>query len=126
MNLNQNFSITFRLNHSKKNSKGLTPIWCRITIDGKRSEFSTSKQVLKEYWDVENNKVSMKCVEANLINDFLENIRVEIRKRYNVLLASERYITAEDIVKNYKGESEKLVMFLEMFEQFYQMQFERM
>jgi site-specific recombinase XerD len=126
MNLSQNLSITFRLNFSKKNSKGLTPIWCRITIDRRRVEFSTSHKILQEHWDSENNRVSKKCLAADIINETLEGTRFKLMKLYNVLLTSKQYVTAEDLKKGYKGEQEKQVMFIEMFEQFYQMQFERM
>lgn len=126
MNLSQNLSITFRLNFSKKNSKGLIPIWCRITLDGRRAEFSTSHKILQEHWDPENNRVKNKCLASDVINETLEGTRFELMKLYNVLLASKQYVTAEDIKKGYKGEQERQVMFFEMFEQFYQMQFERM
>ena len=126
MNLTKNVSITFRLNNSKKNSKGLTPIWCRIKIDGRRAEFSTSHQVLEEHWDAKESRVSKKCPLAREINETLEGTNFELRKLYHVLLASKEYITPEDLKKNYKGEENKVIMFFEMFEQFYQMQFERM
>lgn len=52
MNLNQTFAILFRLNYSKANSKGLVPIWTRITIDGQRAECSTGKQVEPKHWKI--------------------------------------------------------------------------
>jgi site-specific recombinase XerD len=126
MNLSQNLSITFRLNYSKKNAQGLIPIWCRITIDGRRAQFSTSQQVLVEHWDKEESRVNKKCPLAQAINETLEGTNFELRKHYHVLLASKEYVTAEDLKKSYKGEEEKVIMFFEMFEQFHQMQFERM
>jgi Arm DNA-binding domain len=50
MAVNQKLSILFWLNRSKVNSKGLAPIWVRITINGMRVECSTGKTILPEHW----------------------------------------------------------------------------
>lgn len=97
MNLSKNVSITFRLNNSKKNSKGLIPIWCRIKIDGRRAEFSTSHQVLLEHWDAEESRVSKRCPFARKINETLEGTNFELRKLYHVLLSSKEVVTPEDL-----------------------------
>ena len=118
-------TITFRLNGSKTNAKGLAPIWCRLTIDGRRSEFSTSRQIPQQYWDSENSRVLKTYPDSEIINDYLDSTKLEIKKLYGILLISQNCVSPEDIIRKFRGEKESSVMFIETFEQFYQLQSER-
>lgn len=51
MNLNQRFSILFWLKRNRVNDDGESPIYMRITIDGKRAECATFRDIKPEYWD---------------------------------------------------------------------------
>lgn len=82
MNLNQTFSITFRLNYSKQNSQAMIPIWARTTVDGKLVEFSTSRQVLQKHWNSETGEVISTAPDNEVINDFIINAKVETKKHY--------------------------------------------
>ncbi|WP_162618650.1 Arm DNA-binding domain-containing protein [Pedobacter yulinensis] len=44
MKVNENLSILFYLNTPKKSRDGLVPIYVRITVDGKKDEFSSGKK----------------------------------------------------------------------------------
>lgn len=48
--MNAKISSTFILKSAKTTSKGLIPIYMRVTVDGKRFEISTQKQVEKSKW----------------------------------------------------------------------------
>jgi integrase len=115
MNLNQTFAILFRLNYSKANSKGLVPIWTRITIDGQRAECSTGKQVEPKHWDLEASEANRSCPEAKTINDHLLLLRTEINRHYNILLSSQEAVTAEDVKKSFQKKKERRRTFLELF-----------
>jgi site-specific recombinase XerD len=103
MNLDQTFSILFWLRRHKTDKKGLAPIWIRITVDGKRAECSTSRKILSEHWDAENGAASNGCPTAKVINDYLASVRVEITRRYNILLTTKDYVSAEDVKENFRG-----------------------
>jgi integrase len=124
MNFNQKFSVLFRLNYSKKNSKGLVPIWVRITIDGRRAECSVQKQVRPEHWDVENGH-ALGCPEARAINDYLVMVQAEITRHYNVLLTAKDFVTVEDVRNSYKGVKEVKKTFMQLFNQYNQHLLER-
>lgn len=125
MNLNQTFSILFWLNKAKMNKQGLIPIWIRITVDGKRAECSTQKQIHPKFWDMENNKVCEKFSEARSINDYLTLVKADILRHYNILLSTKDFVTADDVKNNYKGVKEIKKTFLQLFKQFNQQLTER-
>lgn len=125
MNFNQTFSILFWLNKAKMNRQGLIPIWIRITVDGKRAECSTQKQIHPKFWDAENNKVLDKYSEARSINDYLTLVKADILRHYNILLSTKEVVTAEDVKNSYKGVKEIKKTFLQLFKQFNQQLTER-
>jgi len=67
MKSNQTLKILFWHRKSKADSKGLAPIICRISIDGKDEEFSTSQKVHIADWDVEAKKVT-RSADSKKIN----------------------------------------------------------
>jgi len=118
MNLNQTFSTLFWLHKAKMNSKGFAPIWARITIDGRRAECSTKKYILPEHWDAEKGEAKTQCPDAKVINDYLLNRKAEINKRYNILLTTMEYVSAEDVKENLKGDKVKIKTFFEVYDEF--------
>jgi hypothetical protein len=107
MNLDQTFSILFWLNRAKTNKKGFAPIWIRITVDGKRAECSTSRKIISEHWDVENGVASNDCPTATTINGYLRSVYAEITRRYNTLLTTKDYVSAEDVKASFKGKKKE-------------------
>ena len=49
--MEHSLSILFWLNRSKCNRNGHTPIYCRITVDGRRAELSTGKWIEPDRWN---------------------------------------------------------------------------
>ena len=57
----------------------------RITINGTMSQFSCKLTVRSSLWDAKANKASGKSLEAQRINEKLENIKTNIGKQYQRL-----------------------------------------
>lgn len=125
MNFNQTFSILFWLNRSKANSKGLIPIWVRITVDGRRAECSIQKQILPGLWDPQNNRAKGNSPEARSINNYLVMVQAEITKHYNILLSTKEVVTVEDVKNSYRGIKEIKKTFLQLFNLYNQQLSER-
>lgn len=53
----------------------------RITVNGTISQFSCKLSVSPSLWDTQANKASGKSVEAQRINEKLENIKTNIGKQ---------------------------------------------
>lgn len=103
MNLDQSFSILFWLRRAKQTSDGLVPIWIRITVDGKRAEVAAKRKILPEHWDVLTSRANASCPNAKILNDYLKDVDAEITKRYNILLTTKDYVTAEDVKHSLRG-----------------------
>lgn len=120
MNLNQTAYITFWLNKAKTNKQGLTPIWLRITINKKRAECSSQKFVHAKHWDIEHSRVRSSCSDANSINDYLDLVKAEVLRHYNILLTTKDVVTADDVKNSYKGVKEVKKTFFQLFDQYMQ------
>lgn len=98
-------SILFLLRRNKINSKGLCPIECRITLDKDRKPFSTGLFVNPLYWDNKTQKAKPPNDENNFINAELSLIKNKINQAFLFLQVQGIEFDAEDIYKQYKGES---------------------
>jgi hypothetical protein len=94
------FSTTFILRTSKQKD-GLTPIYCRITVAGSRSEFSIKRSVAEKSWDT--GKVRGNGEEARTINGYLKQVEAKIFEHYRDMLADNKLVTAEGLKNAYLG-----------------------
>jgi hypothetical protein len=69
-------------------------------------------------WDVDKGEATNGCAEVEIINDYLLNVRLEIKKRYNILLTTKDYVSAEDVKNNFKGKKEVKKTFFDLVKQF--------
>lgn len=90
----------FLLQKSRTNKRNLCPIRCRITFHKKRKEFSTGLQVKPENW----NAGKQLCKNPHY-NDQLDIIKSELNTAYLKLKVSGNPFTAEDVYKEFKGET---------------------
>lgn len=74
MKVNENLSILFYLNTPKKSKDGLVPIYVRITIDGKKDEFSSGKKINPEYWNAKTG-ATKDCPDQKVINSYTRQNR---------------------------------------------------
>src|SRR4051794_13528805 len=95
MKENKFMSVIFWLYAHKKNESGIAPIYCRITLEGNRTQFSTGKKVHPDHWNSSANRVTNKCPDAAAINEDLESIKGDLRKAYNQLTATHKHVTGE-------------------------------
>ncbi len=72
----------FYVKEARKDSKGVAPIYLRITVNGERSEISTNKKVDPELWDKSSERVSGRSEPARIINVALNNLMGKVEK-YN-------------------------------------------
>ena len=70
--MNANITNLFYIKRAKPNSKGLVPIFQRVTVDGQRIEKSTGKYIDADMWSVETTKMKGKTDTARSINSHLE------------------------------------------------------
>ena len=107
------------------NKQGRVPIWVRITVDGKRAEFSTQKQIHPTSWNPNKNRVSENSSDGQSINQYLTLLEADIQKHYNILLSAKDVVTAIDVRNSYRGIKEISKTFFHLFDQYKQRLSER-
>lgn len=73
-----------KCNTPKKN--GFVPVMCRITVNGKVSQFSCKLDVDEKLWNVNLGRMSGRSVVAQEANRILDKIRVGINKAYQEIM----------------------------------------
>ena len=102
-----NIKTLFVLDKTKSNSKGLTPLRCRITYMGKRKPFTIGLFVNANNWNSKQQLVKPPNEENNIINTQLSLIKNKINQAFLMLQIQEKEFDVEDIYNNYLGESSK-------------------
>lgn len=108
-------SILFWLYTQKTDDAGKAPIYCRITLEGNRTQFSTAKRVEKKYWNSEANKVNIKSPDAVTINEDLESIKGDLRNIFNQLSAMNEHVTGDMVKMKYTGKDQERKTIMELF-----------
>ena len=106
MKTNQTFSILFWLSKSKIRN-GKAPIYCRISINGRRTEIASKRLIEPEKWNSSTGAVRGNSEEARTINTFLSAMKTEILNHYNLLQSNGEIITSDKIKNSLLGVKEE-------------------
>ena len=104
----QNFTVGFIIRTGRV-SKGRAPIFARISIDGKRTEFSVKRSIPPELWNQEAGKVRPKSKEARDINPYLDKVSKRLLECYSEVLLSGKVITGQYIKNLFFGIEQEAV-----------------
>lgn len=104
MNFNQ-VKILFVLSKAKMNMRGMCPLICRITYNGKRKEFSTGFLVSESDWGAKLQVVTTKTTYAKNINTHLNKVYRDLLATYSELVLDKEIFTVYDIYNAYMGTS---------------------
>lgn len=115
MKTNQTFTILFWL-YKGKMRNGKAPIYCRITVNGKRAQFSVKRSIEPSKWIASAGSAKGNTEEARILNSYLNKVRNELHKNFNLLEATEQFITADTIKNSYLGTGEEQRSLIETFE----------
>lgn len=83
------FRVLFYLKRNAPKKNGLVPVMCRITVNGKISQFSCKLYVEEKLWNVSLGRMSGRSVVAQEANRMLDKIRVGINKAYQEMKPKE-------------------------------------
>ena len=90
----------------------------RITINGTMSQFSCKLTVRSTLWDAKANKASGRSLEAQRLNEKLENIKTNIGKQYQRLCDRDSYVTAEKVRNAFLGMGDDCRLLLQTFDEY--------
>ncbi|MEZ7497107.1 site-specific integrase [Leeuwenhoekiella aequorea] len=109
-------SILFYPKTSAKKSLKAATIYARITVDSKRSEFSTQHKAT-EKWDPKLGKMTGTSAEARMVNRHLDDVRTKIYEIYDRLIREDKPVSAQIIRDIYQCKDDEQRMLLELFKE---------
>ena len=98
---NKNTYSTAFLLRTAKAKKGKAPIYCRITVNGQRIEFSIKRSVAVNQWN--NGQAKGNHEEARTLKAYLTQVEAKLFEHYRNLLANDTLVTAEALKSAYLG-----------------------
>jgi len=109
--------VIFYLKADKANTAtGEQPIYCRITVDGKRSNISINRWVQPHRWKATNKLQNARKNEDKELNFYMESIRTKIKEIERELIDSKTPVTSENIKNSYFGKTAQSKSLIEVFE----------
>ncbi|MER3374556.1 MAG: site-specific integrase [Allomuricauda sp.] len=109
-------NVIFYPKKRKSSNNKLVPIYARITLDGKRAEFSTGKQVNPLKWDANTGRLRGKTPEILVLNRFFDSLKNKCVNIYDEQVRNEEYVDAETVKNIFLGKGQKQYMILEIFQ----------
>ena len=107
--------IYFILKKNKLNKKGLAPVNVRVMLDNKRFELSSNRSIEPANWNSSIGIVINKSKKAHVINQYLNALKTEILRQYNIMESLGEEITIENLKNRLTGKKEKEHSLLEVF-----------
>jgi site-specific recombinase XerD len=101
MKVFKNLSITYRLRKSKDpNLKGAKVIYCRVTLDTSRADFSTKQRIAEKQWCNVTERVKGSSQSIETINLYLDSLTKQITDLYLKYRGSNSSLNLVDIKEN--------------------------
>lgn len=112
------FKVLFYLKKNNVKPNGKVPVMGRITINGTMAQFSCKLNIKPSLWDTKANKAEGKSIEAQKINERLENIKTQIGKQYQTISNKDAFVSAEKVKNAYLGFGGEYKTFFEVADEF--------
>lgn len=93
------FKQLFIVKKHRVNANGESPIYLRITINGKTSDMSVHREVDVNMWDSKLAMAIPNSKKLKSLNDYLFSIKTSIYEHYKYLRETKKEITPQ-IIKN--------------------------
>ena len=114
--MNVKTTLHFYAKSTKANSDGLFPIYVRLTVDGKRLEYSTKKFIDQSKWSSESSRMKGNSEEARSINSLLDFTRNRINEIQFEILKEGKTFTIEEFKNILQGTKERIRTLVPIFQ----------
>ncbi len=111
------FRVLFYLKRNAPKKNGLVPVMCRITVNGKISQFSCKLDVEEKLWNVNLGRMSGRSIVAQETNRMLDKIRIGINKAYQEIMDRDGYVSVEKVRNAFLGMGQNHKTLLAVFRQ---------
>jgi len=109
-------TLHFYAKSTKANAAGQLPIYVRLTVDGKRLEFSTKKFVENSKWSSELSKMKGTTEEARSINSYLDLMKTKVFNAQMELMHRKENLTIENFKEKLLGTEQRQRMLIPIFQ----------
>ena len=109
------FSILFYLRTSKKKKNGTIPIYVRVTVNGKRSDFSAKRSIDASKWNKYKARAKGTNEVTRTLNTYLDTLKQDLYDSHQHLLNKGKVVSAKALTNHYLGKSEEKKTILEVF-----------
>jgi site-specific recombinase XerD len=110
-------TLHFYAKSTKPNAAGQLPIYVRLTVDGKRMEFSTKKFIDCTKWSPEMSKMKGTTEDARSLNEYLNLLKAKIFDIQMELIHQNEILTIEIFKNKLLGIQERGRMLIPIFEE---------
>ncbi|MBB6126379.1 site-specific integrase [Mucilaginibacter lappiensis] len=100
---NNTFGVAFYLKKQKTTQAGKSPIYARITVNGKRIEISVKRSIEENNWNPAKGMAKGSREETIKLNKYLDQFKAGIIDSYQQLLLQKKFITAELLKEKVTG-----------------------
>jgi site-specific recombinase XerD len=111
------FNLAFYVKRTKALNDGKIPVYARITVNSKISEFGLQRYVNPDSWDNMKGKAIPNCKQNKELNNYLETIKGNLFIKKRELEEQGISITADVVKKAYQGLDESNLKLLEIFKE---------
>lgn len=102
MNTTQKLKVNF-YPYLQQVKFGEAPLYCKITIDGARAQFSTPHKVNPDLWDKKNMRLNGSFANQMVVNAFIDQVRSELKNLFLKIVASGALVSAKELKSMYLG-----------------------
>lgn len=113
MQTSKTFTIHFWLNNAKEKNN-LSPVYARITVDGKRAEISLKRAISVTCWDTKTKRANWRSPEGKSLNQYLDKVYANLLECHKQLLEESKFITAQAIKARFLGEDDRHKTLMEL------------
>ena len=112
-----NFSLLFYLKKPKNYQSGLVPVYLRITVNGKRAEFTSSRECPPHLWNSQAGRLKGTREDVRSFNAYLDNLQAKVYEAHHLLTKSDIDVTATGLKNTVLGKVEKVRKLIETFKE---------
>lgn len=111
------FSILFFIKRSKLLKNGEAPIFVRVTVNGKSTEFSIKRSILESLWNQSKECSKGKDRNSNELNHYIQTVKSSLLQLQRELEIDGEIVTANRIKEKYISKDACPVTFIDYCEQ---------
>jgi site-specific recombinase XerD len=112
-----NVNLLFYLKKPKNYQSGAMPIYIRFTVDGKRAEAATGREIEPKLWNAKSGRANGNKEDIRSLNFHLDTLQAKVLDIHRLMTVHENEITAEAVKNRFIGKAEKIRTLIFVFEE---------